>query len=111
MLKNYNPSDVEIVSGMAKGADSLGVQYAKERGMSVKEFPAKWDDFEGKDHWEIGRTKYGKSYWKKAGTYRNSQMAYYADACIAFWDGKSTGTGDMIRQAKENELKLKIYEY
>lgn len=43
-----NKKDVEIVSGIANGADSLGIKYAIERNFSLKKFPADW-------------TKYGKS--------------------------------------------------
>ena len=32
----------------------------------------------------------------------------YADALIAFWDGKSKGTGHMIDLAKKYELKVKV---
>jgi hypothetical protein len=34
-------------------------------------------------------------------------MAYYADALIAVWDGKSPGTKHMIKIA--TELGLKVY--
>lgn len=33
-----NQGEVEIVSGAASGADSLGEQYAHERGFAVKYF-------------------------------------------------------------------------
>ena len=65
-------TEIEIVSGTANGADKLGEKYANENGYSIKQFPADWD-------------KYGKS----AGYIRNEEMAKYADALIAFWDGKS----------------------
>ena len=35
--------EIVIVCGMARGADRLGEQYAKERGYSVRYFPADWD--------------------------------------------------------------------
>lgn len=35
-------SDVEIVSGTARGADKLGEHYAKLKGYQVKQFPADW---------------------------------------------------------------------
>lgn len=38
-----NQKDIEIVCGMARGADLLGKQYAESRGYPVKEFPADWD--------------------------------------------------------------------
>lgn len=87
-------TDIEIVSGTANGADSLGEQYATERGYLIKQFPADWD-------------KYGKS----AGYKRNAQMAEYADALIAFWDKKSRGTKHMIDLAKETKLKVRISFY
>jgi hypothetical protein len=82
---------VEIVSGTANGADKLGERYANERGYTIKQFPANWD-------------KYGKS----AGYKRNEEMAKYADALIAFWDGKSRGTKHMIDLAKQYDLKVKV---
>lgn len=84
-------NEVEIVSGTANGADKLGEKYAKEKGCPVKHFPADWD-------------KYGKS----AGYKRNEEMAKYADALIAFWNGKSKGTKHMIDLAKRYELKVKV---
>jgi len=82
-------TNIEIVSGAYyKGADKLGEQYAKERGYKITQFPANWN-------------KYGKS----AGPKRNQQMANYADALIAFWDGKSKGTKNMIDLAKSSHLK------
>jgi hypothetical protein len=89
-----NKSNIEIVSGKAKGADTLGERYAKDRGHKIKEFPANWNEF-------------GKS----AGYRRNKEMSEYADALIAFWDGESKGTAHMIDLAKERNLKIKIHNY
>ena len=82
---------VEVVSGTANGADTLGEKYAYDNGLLIKKFPADWD-------------KYGKS----AGYRRNSQMADYADALIAFWDGASKGTKHMIDLARRGNLKVKV---
>ena len=60
-------SDIEIVSGVARGADSLALQFASQNHLPVKKFPANWDI-------------YGKS----AGFRRNKEMAEYADACVCF---------------------------
>jgi hypothetical protein len=86
--------DVEIVTGMARGADTLGIKYANEMGHEVKEFPAQWD-------------KYGKS----AGYKRNAEMAQYADTCVCFWDGFSKGTKHMIDLAYKYNLKVYIIKY
>lgn len=86
---------IEIVSGGASGADALGERYAKERGYYIRRFDAEW-----------------KRYGRAAGPRRNKQMAEYADALLAYWDGKSRGTKNMIELAKENGLKVgvKLYE-
>jgi hypothetical protein len=84
-------TEIEIVSGAANGADKLGEKYANEKGYPIKQFPADWD-------------KYGKS----AGYRRNEEMAKYADALIAFWDGKSKGTNHMIDLAKHYGLNVVV---
>jgi hypothetical protein len=85
---------IYIVSGKARGADSLGEKYANENGLNIMEFPADWD-------------KHGKS----AGYKRNLEMAENADALIAFWDGESRGTKHMIDIAKEKNLPTRIIKY
>ena len=83
----------EIVSGGAKGVDKLGEDWAEANYMSLKIFPANW-------------YKYGKS----AGYKRNEEMAEYADALIAIWDGKSKGTKHMIDIAKKQGLIVAIFK-
>ena len=87
-------SDVEIVSGGARGADSLGERYAREHGLNVRYFPANWD-------------LHGKS----AGFIRNREMAIYADTVICFWDGISKGTSHMINLAKSEGKQLIVVKY
>lgn len=96
--------NVEIVSGRQVttdketgekyGADYLGEKYAEEKNILVTPFPADW-------------SKYGK----KAGPIRNEEMAKYADALIAFWDGKSKGTQNMIELAKKYNLLIRIVKF
>lgn len=81
----------EIVSGMARGADSIAIEYAKDKKLDLHEMPADWDGL-------------GNS----AGYRRNEEMADYADALIAFWDGKSKGTKHMIDIACKKGLNVKI---
>lgn len=87
-------TNVEIVSGTARGADTLGIQYANELGCEVKKFPAQWD-------------KYGKS----AGYKRNEEMAKYSDTCICFWDGNSKGTKHMIDLSHKYNLRTIVVKY
>jgi len=89
-----NQEEVEVVSGTASGADTLGERYAQEKGYKIEKFTAQWD-------------LYGKS----AGYKRNQQMADYADGLIAFWDGKSKGTKHMIDIATNKGLKVRVVRY
>lgn len=89
-----NKEKVEIVSGVAKGADKIGEEYAAHRGHQLKQFPADWE-----------------THGKSAGYIRNELMAKYADALIAFWNGKSRGTKHMIDLANKHGLKVKVYKY
>jgi|SRR5690606_40706894 len=77
-LHKIRPFD-EVVSGGARGADRMGEQWAKSRGVPVKRFLADWD--------RLG---------KRAGFARNAEMAEYANGLVAFWDSTSPGTRDMI---------------
>jgi hypothetical protein len=100
-----------IISGKASGADSLGEKFAEEYNIPVIEKPANWDDIEGRPKKEIGQARYGKPYWKLAGLIRNEEMAKEATHCICFWDGKSTGTKDMIKLADEYDLIYHVVNY
>lgn len=87
-------TDITIVSGAAKGADSLGERYANEKGYKLIRKPADWD-----------------THGKSAGYRRNEEMAEISQGLIAFWDGKSKGTGHMINIAKDKGLQIKIVRY
>ena len=85
---------IVVISGTARGADQMGERYAKERGFQLRRFPADWE-------------QYGKS----AGHIRNAKMADNADALIAFWDGESNGTKNMIDNARRKGLAIRIIQY
>jgi hypothetical protein len=78
-----------VLSGMARGVDSLAVRYAAENGLPLDPYPARWS--------ELGRS---------AGYKRNVQMARNADGLIALWDGQSPGTRHMIEVAKARGLQV-----
>ncbi len=82
----------EVVSGAARGADTLGETWARNNGVKVSTFHAEW--------YELG---------KKAGMLRNSAMAGSADGLIAIWDGRSVGTADMIRRMRRLDKPIFIY--
>ena len=82
--------EIEIISGGASGVDALGERFAKEHNLRLKVVPADW-----------------KTYGRSAGPRRNEQMARMAGTLIAFWDGKSRGTKNMIDTAKRLGLRVK----
>lgn len=86
--------NINIVSGVARGADALAIQFAKEHQVNLYEVPADWN-------------KYGKS----AGYKRNEVMANMSHGLVAFWDGHSKGTKHMIDIAKNKGLFVKVVNY
>ena len=83
-----------IISGGAAGADSLGEQYAQENGIAIERHPADW-----------------KKHGKAAGPIRNAEMAACADFLIAFWDGKSRGTQNMMMNAVKKDIPCIVVTY
>lgn len=82
-----------VVHGTARGADEIAGRIAKTLGLKVEEHPAEW-------------TRYGR----RAGFIRNRAMATAgADLCIAFWTNGSTGTGHMLRIAREAGIPTEIH--
>ena len=86
-IKSTKVNITEVVIGNARGVDTIAENYANLIHANIKVFPAEAE-------------KYGQP----AGHIRNEQMARYADALIAIWDGDSMGTRDMI-QAMNREGK------
>jgi basic membrane lipoprotein Med (substrate-binding protein (PBP1-ABC) superfamily) len=87
--------DWTIISGCASGADTLAIDYAKEFNINYEEYPADWN-------------LYGKS----AGLIRNQQMLNTnATHLIAFWDGKSPGTKNMINISKLKNIEIIVIKY
>jgi hypothetical protein len=85
---------VVIVHGNAAGADRIAHQEAEKLGLLVEPHPADWD-----------------SYGKLAGPIRNMEMAALgADLCIAFWDGASKGTAQMMRCARARAIPVEVVE-
>lgn len=73
-----------LVSGGARGADTLADKFARENGLATMIYPARWE-------------KYGK----RAAYIRNKKIVEEADLVIAFWDGKSRGTEMTINLADQ----------
>jgi hypothetical protein len=94
IFDQWRGGNAEIVSGGARGADQLGEKLAKVWGYDLTVKPADW-----------------KKYGRGAGIIRNAEMAEYADVLVAFWDGKSRGTKNMITTALLEGLEVHVYRY
>lgn len=83
-----------IVSGGARGADSLSELYAKEKGIKTKIFYPDWG-------------KHGKA----AGPIRNNDIIKNSEQVVAFWDGVSRGTKYSIDLAKKLNIPVTIVKF
>lgn len=83
-----------IVSGGAKGTDTLAAQFATEMGIPLLVFKPDYQ-------------KYGRG----ATLIRNTQIIENAEVVFAFWDGESKGTKDSITKAKKLQKELYIISY
>lgn len=93
-----NIGDIEIISGGAKGADSLGAKYAKDNNIKLTEYKPEWKDLSHPDA-RIKENAYGK-YDANAGHRRNTKIINDSDVVVAFHNG-SPGTADSLRKAKK----------
>lgn len=90
LILGINPTTV--VSGAARGVDSLGEAIARKHGLKIARRPADWN-------------RYGNA----AGYRRNKEMAAEADALVAVWDGASPGTRHMIAIAQAAGLPTWVH--
>ena len=97
-IKRYNldkvmPNGVTaIVSGGAKGIDTIAAEYAKERNLKLIEFLPEYDKYPG----------------KIAPLIRNDKIVEEADIVIAIWDGESRGTMYTVNRAKKMGKPVKV---
>lgn len=75
----FNNEHIHVVTGDANGADELASRWAKENNLNLSVLKANWD-------------LHGRS----AGVLRNKDLVDEVDLLIAFWDGKSRGTGHTV---------------
>ena len=83
--------------GRIAGADYWGEQWAYKNYWPVKIFHADWDGL-------------GKS----AGMIRNAEIVKAVGRegfLVAFWDGSSPGTRDLITKARKVGMKVRIVRY
>lgn len=94
MKHAFSNKQIIIISGHARGADSLGELFARENHLQLEVYPADWS-----------------THGKGAGHIRNAEMAQVSDCLVAFWDGESKGTKNMINNMKRLGKPVLIYNY
>lgn len=83
----------EIIHGGAKGIDAAAGRYFSGwKPISVVHA-----------NWEL--------YGKCAGPIRNKTMAAMGNSLLAIWDGKSKGTANMIKCARDAGIPVHVYRY
>ncbi len=91
-LEEYLPKDVtELVSGGAKGVDTCAREYAQSKGLPIKEFLPDY-----------------RRYSRGAPIKRNQEIIQYADLVLAFWDGTSRGTKNVIDSCHKQNIPINI---
>ena len=95
ILARYNPYEIcKIISGGAKGADTLAEQFADEYHIGKEIYLPDWNRF-----------------GKAAGYRRNIIIIQACDVCFAFWDGTSKGTKMDIDLCKEAHKPCFVVNY
>lgn len=97
----------EIVCGEAAGVDTLGRQWAEANNHPIKSFPAPWSTLDAPC--ASVNTTGGRSYNAQAGPVRNAWMAAYGSHLVAFWNGRSAGTKQMIKLCRLPEVAVPVW--
>lgn len=92
IFADWDDDEVVVISGMARGADTLGLEWAERRGMRTLMFPANW-----------------KMNGKAAGFIRNQQMLEEGkpDYAVEFPGGN--GTAHM--RGLLDKAGVEVFEY
>lgn len=92
-IDSYISKDVtEIITGGARGIDTLAYKYAKKNNIPCKIYPPMYE-----------------FYGKAAPIVRNKQIVEHSDLVLAFWDGVSPGTKFTIDYAKKINKKVEVH--
>jgi YspA, cpYpsA-related SLOG family len=84
------PAGTVVVSGGARGVDTVAVEAAVAHGLHTVVYTPDW---------RLGTA---------SGLIRNTRIVRDADEVVAFWDGHSRGTADTVRKATRAGLPVRI---
>ena len=86
------PGPFTVVTGGARGADTLAKEVAEELGFGVTEVLPNWHEW-----------------GKRAGPMRNRVIAEMSSAMCAFWDGSSRGTKNAIAEMRRLDKGVFVF--
>ncbi len=93
--ENLIPQGItEIYSGAAKGIDTSARNFAKKHHILITDILPEYN-----------------LYGRHAPLIRNDLIISMADKVFVFWDGKSKGTGYIIKKCKEKGKPYALYIY
>lgn len=81
-----------IISGGAQGIDKSARDFAYDNHIKIIEILPEYD-----------------LYGRRAPLIRNDYIIEYADMVIAFWDGKSSGTGYVVNRCRRLGKRVRVY--
>jgi predicted Rossmann fold nucleotide-binding protein DprA/Smf involved in DNA uptake len=87
------PAGVTVVSGGARGVDTMAEVLARGRGLAVEVFAPAW-----------------RTHGRRAGLIRNDAIVARAEVVVAVWDGRSAGTRHTVEQARRAGKPVLVVE-
>ena len=92
--KNVHHDKIVIITGGAKGVDSIAEEYANRNGLDCLVIKPDW-----------------YKYKKRAGMLRNYNIVKYANSVLAIISNKSKGTLNSINIAKKKNIPCTVVNY
>lgn len=92
VLDSLDKNNLVIISGAARGADTIAIVWAEHHNIELLKFPAKWEE-----------------YGKYAGFVRNTDMLEEGEPTLVIAFPGGSGTRNMIKQARTCNIKVKEY--
>ncbi len=110
-LSNAANKVTEVISGGARGVDTLAIAWAKKHKIPFKVMKADWNNLDVPGAIIFVRPGEEEGYYNaNAGKQRNEDMGRYGDACVAIWNGVSGGTKHMIEFMKGLGKKVYVHK-
>lgn len=96
LLDGWDTANVVISGHAPSGVDFWVEESCKRRGIPFTPYPAAWRDGMG-------------VFNPRAGFDRNEAMARDADQVISIWNGRSSGSKDMIDRTLRHKKHLEVF--